>query len=268
MKIGELFRYMKPTLHRKLIWSIGLFIVVMSGCSMNNWEVAETQNLSIYYKKGSYADRNIEEAKRIYEYSFNVAEQYLPRINKVPKLKVFLYEKLRNKGFSRVNDREVHYRFSEEFRLTSVHEMMHVFLYELNPDAPLRVEEGICRIKEGKRKRFKGNDYQIMYYQLVKLVSEERWSLNEVFQDKYKDDDEGNIAAAFIMYATNKLGEPKFWEFYQELDKDNWAGLLKKYFGQDIPVIDQEFKAYVKTIPDPPEAFKFKFSRKTAHLHK
>lgn len=259
---------MKPTLHRKVIWSIGLFMVVMSGCSMNNWEVTETQNLSIYYKKGSYAHKNIQEAKRIYENSFTVAEHFLPSINKYPKIKVFLYENLKTKGFSKVKDREVHYRYSEEFRLTSVHEMLHVFLYELNPQAPLRVEEGICRIKEGKRKKFKGQYYQIMYYQLVKFVAEERWTLDEVFQDKYKDDDEGNIAAAFVMYAINELGEKGFWDFYQELDKDNWKEKLKKYFGKDVSVIDQEFKAYVKIIPDPPEAFKFKFSKKTAHLFK
>ncbi|MBU0467964.1 MAG: hypothetical protein KKD07_10600 [Candidatus Omnitrophica bacterium] len=268
MKIGELFRYMKPTLHRKLIWSIGLFMVVMSGCSMNNWEVTETQNLSIHYKKGSYADRNIQEAKRVYENSFMVAEQFLPSINKYPKVKVFLYEKLKNKGFSKVKDREVHYRYSEEFRLTSVHEMLHVFLYELNSQAPLRVEEGVCRIKEGKRKKFKGQYYQIMYYQLVKLVPEERWTLDEVFQDKYKDDDEGNIAAAFMMYAINKIGEKRFWDFYQGLDKNNWQAMLKQCFGQEASVIDKEFKAFVKTIPDPPEAFKYKYSKKTAYLHK
>jgi len=246
---------------------MGLFLVLMAGCGIQHWELEETPNLSIYYKPGSYAARNLAAAKKAYENSFAVAEQFLPRINKLPKVKVYLYDTLKAKGFSKVKEREVHYRYSEEFRLTSVHEFLHIFLYELNPKAPLRVEEGLCRIKEGKAKKFKGQHYHIMYYQLVKLTPPERWKLDEVFQDHYQDDDEGNIAAAFVLFALQRLGEKRFWAFYKELDKTNGQALLKKYFAKDLTDVEREFAVFVRAIPDPPEAFKYKFSPETAYLH-
>ena len=259
---------MKNRKYKIEVWSSGLFLILLSGCGMNNWKIEETPNLSIYYKSGSYAEKNLATAKRVYENSFQLAEQFLPKINKWPKVKIYLYDKLKNKGYSKVTEREVHYRYSEEFRLTSMHEFLHIFLHELNPNAPLRLEEGVCRLKEGKRKKFKGQFYQIMYYQLVKFVPKERWTVEEIFQDHYKNDDEGNIAAAFIVFALQKLKESQFWSFYQQLSKDNWKVMLKQYFKKDIAVIDQEFMAFVHTITDPPEAFKHKYSPKTAHLHK
>ena len=258
---------MRENKYRIKLWAMGLFMILTAGCGFQNWEVEETNNLLIHFKPGSYAERNLDAAKKAYENSFAVAEQFLPRINKLPKIKVYLYDTLKAKGFSKVKEREVHYRYSEEFRLTSVHEFLHIFLYELNAKAPLRVEEGVCRIKEGKAKKFKGQHYHIMYYQLVKLIPPERWRLDEVFQDQYKDDDEGNIAAAFVLYALHQLGQERFWAFYQELDKTNWQKILPTYFRKDIGSIEREFRAFVRTIPDPPEAFRVKFSPETAYLH-
>jgi len=216
MKLNQFNKY------RIKLWTFGLFLVLLSGCGTNNWKVAETPNLSIYYKPGSYAEKNLTTVKRVYEESFRLAEQFLPKINRTPKVKVYLYEKLKNKGYSKVKEREVHFRYGEIFRLTSVHEFLHIFLYELNPEVPLRFEEGVCRIKEGKRKKFKGNVYQILYYQLVKLTSPDRWTVKEVFQNRYKDDNEGNISAAFAVFALQELGKQQFWAFYQQLDQDNW----------------------------------------------
>jgi len=242
-------------------------LLIQAGCGFHPWKKVETRHLVIHYKPGTYAEQNLQEAKKVYEHSFISAEQFLPRINKTAKLNIFLHENLKAKGYSNVDKREVHYRYSEEFRLTSKHEMLHVFLYELNPNAPLRLEEGVCRLSERKRKKFKGQFYDIRYYQLVKFVSEERWKLAEVFVNQYKDDDEGNIAAAFTAYSMNKMGPEKFWAFYQKLDKENWREHLRLAFGLPLEQIDREFKLYVQKIPDPPEAFKVKFSPKTAHLH-
>ena len=172
------------------------------------------------------------------------------------------------KVFLGLKKREVHYRFSEDFRLTSAHEFLHIFLYELNPNVPLRLEEGVCRINEGKRKNFKGKDYQIMYYQLVKFVPEERWGVQEVFLDYYTGDNEGNVAAAFVLYAMEELGIEKFWDFYLELNKENWKVMLKKHFRKDLATIEGEFQAFVRTIPDPPEAFNFKNSPESEPRHK
>src|SRR5262245_2023901 len=250
------------------LWTTGLLLILTTGCDMQNWKTEETNNLDIYYKPGSYAEQNLEAAKKAYENSFAVAEQFLPTINKLPKVKVFLYDTLKAKGFSKVKEREVHYRYSEEFRLTSVHEFLHIFLYELNPNVPLRFEEGVCRIREGKAKKFKGQHYHIMYYQLVKLTPPERWKVDEVFQDNYQDDDEGNIAAAFALFATRRIGEERFWKFYRELDKTNYKVQLKKYFGKDPAALDPEFATFIHAIPDPPEAFRYKFSPETAELHR
>ncbi len=250
-----------------ILWSSGLTIIVLFMIVINIWKTAETQHLVLYYRPFSYAEKNLSQAISSYENSFLLAEQFLPKINKIPKVKVYLHGHLKNKGYAKAAEREVHFRYDEVFRLTSVHEFLHIFLYELNSKVPLRFEEGVCRIKEGKSKKFKGQVYQIIYYQLVKLTSPDRWIVEEVFQDHYKDDDEGNIAAAFALFAMKSLGEKTFWSFYQELDKKNWEQLLTKYFGKSLADINIEFKNFVNKIPDPPEAFKYKFSPKTAHLH-
>ncbi len=242
-------------------------LIAFLGCGNTRWKVAETPDLLIYYRPGSYAEKHIEQAKTDYEASFQLAEQFLPRVKKTPKVKVYLYDELKDKGYARVQEREVHYRYGEVFRLTSVHELLHIFLYEINPSAPIRLEEGICRINEGKRKKFKGQVYDIKYYQLVKLTSPDRWKAGEAFADEYKDDDQGNIAAAFALFAIKELGEKRFWAFYEQVREDNWRPLLEQYFGKKEAMIDQDLKAFIQAIPDPPEAFKFKFSPATAHLH-
>ncbi|MCB9757971.1 MAG: hypothetical protein H6753_06090 [Candidatus Omnitrophica bacterium] len=253
--------------YRTVLWLSGAMIVALFVLFQNIWKVSETQNLKIYYRPFSYAEKHLAQAQTSYENSFVAAEQFLSKINKTPKVKVYLYDNLKNKGFAKVEKREVHFRYGKVFRLTSVHEFLHIFLYELNPNVPLRFEEGVCRIREGKSKKFKGQIYQILYYQLVKLTSSDRWVVEEVFQNKYKDDDEGNIAAAFALFAMQSLGEKTFWTMYQELDQKNWQQLLGKYFGKSIDAINVEFNHYVNQIPDPPEAFKYKFSPKTAYLH-
>jgi hypothetical protein len=242
-------------------------LVFLAGCGFSGWKTAETKNLTIYYKPGSYAEQHLSEAKQVYEGSFLAAEQFLPKINKEPKLKVYLYDLLESKGYSLPSKREVHYRYTAEFRLTSVHEMMHIFLFELNPNAPLRLEEGLCRLQEGKRKKFQGQYYEIKYFQLVKLTPENQWTLDEVFQDRYENDDQGNIAAAFIVFAFKELGEEKFWSFYEQVNMKNCDTRLTQYFAKDRPTIEREFKAFVNTIPDPPDAFRYKYSPETAHLH-
>ncbi len=239
----------------------------VGGCDLPRWKVAETQDLLIYYKPGSYAEKHLSEAEADYEGSFQLAEQFMPALKKTPKVKVYLYDTLKNKGFSRVRDREVHYRYGEVFRLTSAHEFLHIFLYELNPKAPIRIEEGACRIQEGKRKKFKGKIYQIMYYQLVKLSPPDRWTLQEAFRNEYKNDDEGNIAAAFVLFAMKELGPRQFWSFYEQLEPDNWQPLVKKFFGKDAETINKDFAVFVQNIPDPPEAFRYKYSPATAYLH-
>ena len=245
-----------------------LFLLIgLLGCGAARWKVEETPDLLIYYRPGSYAEQHIAQARSDYEHSFQLAAQLLPTVKRTPKIKVYLYDNLKNKGFSKVKEREVHYRYGEVFRLTSSHEFLHILLYELNPKAPLRVEEGVCRINEGKRKKFKGQFYEIMYYQLVKLTSPDRWNVQEVFRDAYDNDDEGNIAAAFILFAIRELGEQRFWPFYEQLREDNWRPLLEQTFGKDVPAINRDFAAFVNTIPDPPEAFKYKYSAATAHLH-
>lgn len=243
-------------------------MVCLAGCDFTPWKSVHTQNTEIFYKPGSYAQKHIQKAKQQYEYAVQDAVQFLPQINLTPKVKVYLYEKLKSKGFAKPEMREVHFRYGEEFRLTSSHEFLHIFLYEYNKKAPLRFEEGVCRIREGKRKKFKGKMHQILYYQLVKFSPKENWKAELVFKDHYKTDDEGNIAAAFALFTQQELGMSKFWKFYQELTKKNWRQKLQEYFGKSISQIDQDFVVFVKSIPDPPEAFKFKFSPETAHLHK
>lgn len=228
----------------------------LSGCGLNPWKVAETPHLSIYYKSGSYAEKHLEQAKIEYENSFQLATQLVPRIKTAPKVKVYLYDELKSKGFAYVTKYEVHYLYGEAFRLTSLHEFLHVFLYEINPKAPLRLDEGICRVWEERRKQFNGTDHQVPLYQLAKLAPQDLWTVHEVFQNKYKNDVEGNVAAAFVFYAMQELGEQSFWAFYREFNQHNWQAVVVKYFGKSLEMIDQEFKSFVQNIPDPPEAFR------------
>ncbi len=253
---------------RKRVWSIGLILVFLSGCSKAGWKVEEAEDFDLYYKPGTYAEAHLDDALKSYTNAMKLVEHVLPAINKTPKVKVYLHEGLKHKGYAKVEKREVHFRYDADFRLTSSHEFLHIFLYELNPHVPIRFEEGYCRIRERKRKRFQGQDHDILYYQLVKFVDPSRWTIEEVFHDNYKDDDDGNIAAAYVVYMMTTLGEPRFWQFYRGLDKRNWRALTERYFGQDLKTVDQGFKAFVQSIPNPPDAFRHKYSAENEHLHK
>lgn len=229
-----------------------ILLAVLWGCGKAGWQSVETDQLILHYRAGSYAERNLEQAVAVYEDSLQAARRLLPQVRLKGKVKVYLHDHLDKLGFTLADRREVHFRYDEEFRLTSMHEFLHIFLHRLNPKAPLRFEEGVCRMHEARTVRDGNRRVQVPLVQLGKRAAPETWRLTEIFQDFYDTDDQGNLAAAFAAFAMQEHGEERFWTFYGDLRKDVWQKPLEVYFGQDAPTIESRFVAYMERIPNPP----------------
>ncbi len=96
------------------------FICGCAGCG-NDWSVYETQHLKLYYKKGSYAERNLQKAATIYEDSYRHVFETVPVIEKQEKLRICLHEKYNKYGLADRKTSTLHYAFSEYLSLTSSH---------------------------------------------------------------------------------------------------------------------------------------------------
>ena len=237
---------------RLVLLPLGIFL--LCGCGNGGWQSVETDRLIIHYKKDSFAEKNLAEVVADYEDSIRAAERLLPQVRLEGKVKVYLHEHLEKLGYARAAAREVHFRYDREFRLTSMHEFLHIFLHRLNPQVPLRFDEGVCRVHEVRTVRAGSGAVQVPLVQLGKRAAPSMWRLDQIFLDHYSSDEEGNLAAAFVAFAMQEHGEGPFWNFYGSLRKREWRPAIENYFGQDIHTVEARFVNFMKRIPDPPGA--------------
>ncbi len=216
-----------------------------------HWLTTETAHLVLHYQPGSYAAKNIKRAAAEYERSHQYAVQSLPFVNTQTKLDVYLHDSLTAAGHANRNNRSSHYVYSRLFRLTSPHEMLHHFLYELNPQVPLRVEEGLCRFFESRV--VLGNSVRL--YELARLTPQRSWNVYEVFQDHYQTDGEGNVSAAFSAFLVQVLGPNQFWSFYENLDKTRWEAQLQRALSKSTAEINRDFQDFILGLKQPPAIF-------------
>ena len=242
------------------IFLCSLFALFLAGCSSKSvstsdsasWLVKETPNLILHYQPRSYAARNLNKAAAEYERSYRQAASIIPIDKTKPKLDVYLHDSLKAAGHANRNNRSSHYVYARRFQLTSAHEMMHHFLYEMNPNVPIRVEEGVCRLFEDRVILTS----RVKLFQLAKAAPRRLLDVREVFKDGYKTDIEGNVAAAFAQFFVTKLGWQKFWAFYRRLDKRQWEVQLQRAFGKNIAAINRDFVIFVRGLKSPPAVFR------------
>ena len=253
-----------------IIWLLMLNLISCSSIKLSGkWLTKETDHLFIYYKPDSCASKEIDSAVEIYENAFKVAVKEL-RLNltkyestKDNKIKCYLHDKLGNFGQTDRKTRSVHYLYSEESKLISAHEIMHLLLYDINPDAHLGLEEGVCRFYEarGMERKEKGvtkEEISCPLYRLAKFESPKRWNLSNVFYTPMfggVSEGNGNIAAAFVSFLTNKLGKEYFFlSLYPKLGH-NWEEVLTTELHMSLDEINLEFQKYGKTLENPPPPF-------------
>ncbi|MBI4245283.1 MAG: hypothetical protein HY606_14430 [Planctomycetes bacterium] len=230
---------------------------VNSGDSEEDWLTVETKHLYIHYKKGTHAEENIKTAENEYENTYEWIKKTVPFKLSSKKIHCYLHEKLDKWGYAERAKRSVHYVYSKDMKLTSGHEMMHIYLSEFNEDMPQRFEEGLCRSYEVRSKRGKdGKIYSCELYRLSKLMPLKKLTTKEVFSDWYETDGEGNTAAAYVYFLKNLIGEKKFWEFYEKVDKDNFETKLRDFTNLTSAELDKKFATFINGLKDPPEAFK------------
>ncbi len=230
-----------------------LFVFLVIGAVCFNlrdhllWKKQQLQNFTIYYKPDSYAQNHLQEAMNLYEKSYQHAFAFVPE-SKHKNIKLYLYDELELLGFSRYDDQSVHYVFSEKFQLISSHEFMHLFLKDFNPKAPVRLEEGLCRVNEARSHAVNGEVKVIPLYVMGKLSPQIQWHLQYVFLDHYQNDQEGNLAAAFVNFYLDSWGQASFWSFYRDVTMDNWQALLEKRTQVSIEKIDNDFADFVSQL--------------------
>jgi hypothetical protein len=171
------------------------------------------------------------------------------------KLQVYLHDKMTHAGHASRRDKRVHYVYSEQFQLTSAHEMMHVMLNGLNPRVPLRFEEGVCRVYESRMLTLGELTGTTTLYQLAKFAPTSTLTANEVFQNSYNSDEQGNVAAAFVAFLMNTVGEQQFWVFYRHVAQDAWRTQLNELLDMDPVETDLAFRRFVQNLMDPPPPF-------------
>lgn len=227
-------------------------LTVFTGCGQNGWRSTETDHLILYFQPDSFAERALDQAVTEYEDSYQAARRLLPQVELEGKIKVYLHEGLGRMGFTRAAVREVHFRYDAQFRLTSMHEFLHVLLYQFNRRAPLRFEEGVCRVHEVRSVRDGDRTVPVPLVRLAKRMPAELWRVKEVFRDAYETDGEGNLAAAFAAFAIQEHGMDRFWEFYAQLREGAWQKPLEEYFDSDLASVEKRFIGYMNRLPDPP----------------
>lgn len=243
----------------KIMALCSLVIFLLFGCASKPspvpasapWLTQETTHLILHYQPGSFAAANLQKAISAYESSYRYAVKVLPFVNNRAKLDVYLHDSLSAAGHANRENRSSHYVYSKRFTLTSPHEMMHHFLYEMNPNVPLRFEEGVARLFE-VRTTLTGRKH---LFQLARLSPQHLLDVREVFKDDYKTDVEGNVAAAFSAFLVDKMGWQAFWKFYNGLDKTRWGLQLEAIFKEDMSAINQEFRTFVRGLNNPPALF-------------
>ncbi len=237
-----------------LLKSIQIFCTIFFSCLLGcsgSWKQYETPHLKIYYQKGSYAEKNLQQAATVYEENYRSIFEIAPVRERREKLALYLHEKYDAWGRSYPDRGELHYVFSEQRRLTSSHEMMHVFLHELNPHAPDALEEGVCRFYEARAIMVDGKRQNVPLYVLATRIPSKGRGVEAVFKQSYQSDNEGNLAAAFVAFYVAQKPDgalnrnSSFWMFYRKVKVQNWRETLEQEFGKGIQEIDADFQKFI-----------------------
>lgn len=235
-----------------------LFFVTAAGCAAalalyywanvqppDGWKSVETKHFTLYYRTNTHAARRIREAAQQFDQIYEQEASFAPAVTLPRKPKLYLHEQLSLWGYAEIERLTLHSIYNEDQQLVSGHELMHLFLDRINPDAPMRYEEGICRMFEAREVPYRGRTYLVSLYKLARLTAPAGWTIRNVFQPAYNTDDEGNLAAAFAMMTLQRFGRDKFWQFHRELTETNWPEVLSRFYGQSLDEIDRDFHDFV-----------------------
>jgi len=248
-----------------------IIILSLSGCAgvnqnNRNWLIKETDHLIIYYKPDSFAAREIDTAAKTYEEVCNRVVQMLKltdTFNK--KINCYLLETMpqwagKVWGYAVGSDRSVYYYYSDRKKFISAHEMMHILLDDINANAPSCLEEGLCRFYE-KRTIIMINpqepndtrEYSCELYRLAKFESSDKWNVKNVFSSPVMvNEAEGNVAAAFVSFLTNYMGDELLYYLYRRIDSTSWENVLTSTLHLSVNEINQTFQKYGKSLANPP----------------
>ena len=122
-----------------------------------------------------------------------------------------------------------------EFSKVMLHEICHIFIKKIvKKRIPVWVEEGICQfIAFGDKIKPK------KFVNLRKLQTYEDW---------YKLDNPYAYCSNFFSYLNKKYGKKKILKFIRLLNKRKPEDAFAEVFGQDIKVIEIEFRRWLKNL--------------------
>jgi hypothetical protein len=241
------------------------------GCTGMQWLAKETEHLMIHYKPNSYAETNINSAAQCYEnaYCAIVSQLALSEVlTDSNKIICYLLEKhpwwsSSVMGYVDYSTRSVYNMYSKEVQLVSAHEMTHILLYDINPDAPHCLNEGICRVFEVRTIQFNDSASGKLVkegcelYRFAKFQSPAKWDIKRVFSYSvfgWVGEEDGCLAAAFTYFLIRRIGAKSFILLYSRLNH-NWEPILTAYLNMSFEEINKAFKEYGKLIVSPSESF-------------
>ncbi|MFH1230252.1 MAG: hypothetical protein V1709_02015 [Planctomycetota bacterium] len=252
---------------------IFIIILSLSGCvsviqNNENWLIKETDHLIIYYKPNSFAAHEIDTAAKTYEEVCNRAVQMLKltdTFNK--KINCYLLETMpqwagKVWGYAIGSNRSVYYYYSDRKKFISAHEMMHILLNDINTNVPSCLQEGICRFYEKRtiimispQESNNTKEYSCELYRLAKFEPPNEWTVENAFSSPViVNETDGNIAAAFVSFLINYMGDELFYYLYRKIDSTSWENVLTTTLHLSVNEINQAFQEYGKSIEDPPMA--------------
>lgn len=213
------------------------------GCQNPAWRLAETEHLRIHYRPGSVAAQELSRVKQIYERTYVAARQFLPADVTPPRLDIYLYDELTERGYADPERLTVHLMYGPRYRLTSVHEFLVVMFVPLHPDVPPGIAQGLYQSQSKLRRA--------MQRRLEDRTEDpaRRWppvaDIARLVKNPPAGTEETVLAGALVRFLLAELGETEFWNWYRETTTENWEQTLTRYLDRDISTTATDLRRYI-----------------------
>lgn len=217
------------------------------------WKKVESENYLFNYLEGSIAEKEIKEIIDIQEGCFRYINNTL-NVNFKGKIEYYLCETAKQvgelygdnepcNGFAR-HPNKIYAVYNSNIRCIGFHEDAHIISYGINVPDSVGVREGLAMFFDRKWHGISNLDWVQFYINENKYKSIVHMLDDEEF---YKVDCNVSypIMGAFTEYLILYYGIEKYKEFYSfEKVKEGFM----KVFGQDIEILEKEFREYFNLI--------------------
>ncbi|WP_138205796.1 hypothetical protein [Haloimpatiens lingqiaonensis] len=220
-----------------------------------NWIISETENYIFHYRKGSVAQKEIENI-------INTQENCNKYITKVlgtkldKKIKYFLCDSREEvgelygdndpcNGFARMPN-EIYAVYNEDIKCIGYHEDAHIISYTIARPKQAFIREGLAMYFD---KMWWGiwNEAWVKYYLDNNKLPDICHMMDDDNFFEYSCELTYPLAGAFIQYLIDTYGIEIFKKLYKNLEEDAFKA-FNEFYGRDLEDIQKEFMGYINNM--------------------